>query len=173
MTMTLLPSLGSPLEGLMYELSQFFMIPVLFGIGLLFLYAFYALGAFLWQALERRRGVPAAFELLWLRRRAPHLDRAALEAEAVTRLELVRIATRVAPLLGLVATMIPMGPALRALGEGQLPEVATRLTVAFSAVILALLASALTYAIAHVRRRWYACELLMLDQTNREAPPCA
>lgn len=159
---------GASLEGLMYDLSQVFLVPVLLVIALLFLYAFYALGAFLWQAVQRRRGVPEAFELCHLSRIAPFLDRSALEAEAVARLELVRIATRVAPMLGLVATMIPMGPALRALGDGQLPEVATRLTVAFSAVILALIAAALTYAVAHVRRRWYASDLLALERKARE-----
>jgi biopolymer transport protein ExbB/TolQ len=43
-------------------------------------------------------------------------------------------------------------------------EVARGLTVAFSAVILALLAAAITYTIAQVRRRWYASELLALGE---------
>ena len=34
----------------------------------------------------------------------------------------------VAPMLGLVATMIPMGPALKALGDGQLTDVSRSLT---------------------------------------------
>ena len=45
------------IDGLMYEASQLFLIPVLAAIGLLFLYAFYALGAFLWQMVQRRAGV--------------------------------------------------------------------------------------------------------------------
>ena len=61
-------ALGPAIEGLMYGLSQLFLIPVLLAIALLFLYAFHALGAFAWQALQPRRGVPAAFELLDLRR---------------------------------------------------------------------------------------------------------
>jgi biopolymer transport protein ExbB/TolQ len=65
-------------------------------------------------------------------------------------------------MLGLVATMIPMGPALKALGDGQLMDVSRSLMVAFSAVILALIASALTYWIANVRKRWYAVELLQI-----------
>ena len=67
-------------------------------------------------------------------------------------------------MLGLVATMIPMGPALKALGDGQLSDIANSLMQAFSAVILALLASAITYAIAHVRRRWYARDLMLAEQ---------
>lgn len=164
MTSTLIQPLGSSVESLMYALSQLFLVPVLVAIALLFLYAFYALGAFTWQARQRRRGSPEAFELMQMRRRAPALCLAELEAEAVTRLEFVRIVTRVTPMLGLVATMIPMGPALQALGEGQLSDVAGRLMAAFSAVILALIASAITYWIANVRRRWYARDLMHIEQ---------
>ena len=156
--------MGNSIGNMMYGLSQLFLIPVLIAIAVLFLYAFYALGAFSWQALQRRRGRPEAFELLQMRRLIPGFSMADLEAEAVTRLEFVRIVTRVAPMLGLVATMIPMGPALKALGEGQLSDVANNLMVAFSAVILAILASAITYAIANVRRRWYARDLMRIEQ---------
>jgi biopolymer transport protein ExbB/TolQ len=156
-------NLNLPIDTLMYSLGQLFLIPVLAAIALLFLHAFYALGAFAWQAAQRRSGIDKAFELQALRRSFPHLSLAELEAEAMNRLEFVRIATRVTPMLGLVATMIPMGPALRALGDGQLSDVANNLTVAFSAVILALLAAAITYAVAHVRRRWYADELLQIE----------
>ena len=148
----------------MYDLSQVFLVPVLLVIALLFLYAFYALGAFLWQAVQRRRGVPEAIELCHLSRVAPFLDRSALEAEAVARLELVRIATRVAPMLGLVATMIPMGPALRSLSDGNLGNVGMSLTIAFSAVILALIAASITFLVVGIRRRWLAEEMVWLNQ---------
>ena len=59
-----------------------------------------------------------------------------------------------------------MGPALQALGDGQLAEVSRSLAVAFSAVILSLLAAAITYGVAHVRRRWYGWDLLMLERGN-------
>lgn len=163
-------TLSIPIDTLMYSLGQLFLTPVLAAIALLFLHAFFALGAFAWQAAQRRSGVGNAFELQALRQSAPHLSLAELEAEAMNRLEFIRIATRVTPMLGLVATMIPMGPALRSLGDGQLAEVASNLTLAFSAVILALLAAAITYAVAHVRRRWYADELLRIELDGAQAP---
>lgn len=153
------------LENLMYGFSQLFLIPVLLINLLLFLYAFYALGAFLWQAIQRRRHQAGAFELQALQQASPSLSLAELEAEAVVRLEFVKIVSRIAPMLGLVATMIPMGPALKSLGEGQLSDVSTSLMVAFSAVILALLTAAITYAIANVRRRWYAQELMGIEKS--------
>lgn len=156
-------ALALPIDQLMYQLSQYFLIPVLIAITLLFIYAFIALGGFLWQGWQRQRGMEAAFELLALARHQPRLSLPEIEASALKRLEPIRIATRVTPMLGLVATMIPLGPALRDLGNGRLGDVAHSLTLAFSAVILALLAAAITYAIAHIRRRWYADELLQLE----------
>lgn len=152
------------IETTMYGTSQLFLVPVLLAIAGLFLYAFYALGAFAWQTAQRRQRRPSGFELRQARQRDPRLSLADLEAMAVQRLEFVRICTRVAPMLGLVATMIPMGPALKALAEGQIADVSQNLAVAFSAVILALLAAALTYWVAHVRRRWYAFDLLAIEQ---------
>ncbi|WP_223115999.1 hypothetical protein [Oryzomicrobium terrae] len=44
-----------------------------------------------------------------------------------------------------LATMIPMGPALKSLSDGNLAQVSENLTVAFSAVILALIAASITH----------------------------
>lgn len=155
--------MASGLEGSMYDLAQLFLIPVLLAIAGLFAYAFIALGAFLWQWRQRRRGDANGYEMQLLHRQAPALSLDALEAVAVQRLEVARIATRIAPLLGLVATMIPMGPALKGLADGNLADMSRGLMVAFSAVILALIASALTFWIVSVRRRWYAQDLALLD----------
>jgi len=158
--------MNESIETFMYGVSPLFLVPVLAAIGVLFLYDFYALGAFLCQAAQRRAGRPAGFELAGVWQREPGLVMADLEALALKRLEFARIATRVAPMLGLVATMIPMGPALKALGDGQLADVSRSLMVAFSAVILALIAAALTYWVVNVRRRWYAADLLAIEKVE-------
>lgn len=162
----------NPLEGAMYSISQLFLYPVLLAVALVFGYAFYALGAFGWQALQRARaradGSLAGHELLAAHAQDPTLTPDELEALALKQLEAARIATRVAPMLGLVATMIPMGPALQSLAEGQLVEMSRSLTVAFSAVILALIAAAVTYAVVHVRRRWYAQDLLSIERRRQD-----
>jgi len=157
------------LDTLMYQLGQCFLAPVLIAIAGLFAYAFWALGAFLWQGWQRRSGSPAGFELVQAWRASPRMSRDELELLALQRLDVARIATRVAPMLGLVATMIPMGPALRALGDGQLSDVSQALAVAFSAVILALIAAAMTYTVLNVRRRWYAADLSLIDKQRMEA----
>lgn len=165
--------MSTSLEGAMFSVSQLFLIPVLLLVALLFAYAFYALGAFAWQAVQRagarRCGDQVGRELLQAYAADPTLSADELEALAIQRLELARIAARVAPLLGLVATMIPMGPALQSLADGQLAEMASSLMVAFSAVILALIAAAITYAVVHVRRRWYAQDLLAVERLRAAA----
>ncbi len=157
------------IENGMHSLGQLFLLPVLLAILLLFAFAFHALGAFLWQAWQRHRGQPAGFEIEAAHRADPTADVAELEALALKRLEGVRLASRTAPMLGLVATMIPMGPALKALAEGQLAEVSHSLMVAFSAVILSLIAAAITHVVGQVRKRWYAVELLHIEK--RQAQP--
>ena len=47
--------------------------------------------------------------------------------------------------------------------DGNLAEVSNNLTVAFSAVILALIAASITYWVVNVRRRWLAEELLEIE----------
>src|SRR5262245_48994538 len=114
MTMTT----GTPLESLMYDVGQLFLYPTLALIALLFLYAFWAMGAFAMQAWSRHRHpmeTGRGYALVAHARRHKLADADALDVAAHKLLEWPRIATRVAPMLGLVATMIPMGPALKGL----------------------------------------------------------
>ena len=69
-------------------------------------------------------------------------------------------------MLGLVATMIPMGPALLALTTSDAKAVGENLVVAFSAVILALVSASITFFVLTVRRRWYLVELRDFERAN-------
>ncbi len=155
----------NPLESMMYDIGQIFLLPVLILIAILFLYAFWALGHFVVQAVQRARHAPGSgvgYTLIALARTQHLHDPDALDVAAHKLLEKPRIATRVAPMLGLVATMIPMGPALRSLSDGNLGQVGQSLTIAFSAVILALIAASITFFVVGVQRRWLAEELVWL-----------
>ncbi|MBN8487331.1 MAG: MotA/TolQ/ExbB proton channel family protein [Burkholderiales bacterium] len=157
------------LESTMYAVAQWFLLPTLTLIALLFLYAFWVLGEFAMQAWRRRQGSGRPLVAAWQAAAPVGLSEDELDLRAHRLLEGPRIASRVTPLLGLVATMIPMGPALRSLSDGNLAQVSDNLTIAFSAVILALIAASLTYWITHVRRRWYACDLLALEKADGQA----
>lgn len=162
--------MSSFLEHSMYLVAQLFLLPTLALIGLLFLYAFWVLGAFAVQALRRRDGQSGRPLLAAHRAAGPQgLSEDELDLKAHKLMEGERIASRVTPMLGLVATMIPMGPALRSLSDGNLAAVSQNLTVAFSAVILALIAASITFWVVNVRRRWLAEEMLQIGKLRADA----
>ena len=144
------------LESVMYEIARLFLMPVLIVLLGMFAYAFFALGAFAWDSLRpaARRAALASY-----RRAKPGATLADLELHIMRILEPLRLTSRTAPMLGLVATMIPMGPALVAVTSGNARGVSQNLVVAFSAVIIALLSAAITFMVLSVRRRWLLIEL--------------
>ena len=150
----------------MYQISQLFLIPTLVLIAALFLYAFWVLGEFALLAFYRRRGKGRPLVSHFCRESTLSAD--ALDVIAHKQLENPRIASRVTPMLGLIATMIPMGPALKSLSDGNLAQVSENLTIAFSAVILALIAASITYWVVNVRRRWLAEELLEIEASRSQ-----
>ncbi len=147
------------LESLLYEVSKLFLTPVLVVLGLMFVYAFFVLGTLLFDlAWSRLRGRARQPLTAWARRH-PGADQEALELRLLKLLEPLKIVSRVAPMLGLVATMIPMGPALVSVSSGNAQGIAQNLVVAFAAVIIALLSAAITYVVLSIRRRWLLEEL--------------
>lgn len=160
------------LESLMYQVGQVFLPLTLVAIAALFAYALYALGVFAAMRWQRRLppGARPGYPLLQWAARHPQAGAEPREVAAHRMLEVLRIATRTAPMLGLVATMIPMGPALKALSGGDLAGVSDNLAIAFSAVILALITAAITFWIVSVRRRWLAEELVWLASSQLAKP---
>ncbi len=146
----------------LFEVSHLFLVPVLALIAAALAYALVVLGMFFVEAIQRWRG---AYRPV-LSGAATHSDD--LELAIMKRLEWLRIVARTAPMLGLVATMIPMGPALLALSRGDAASVGENLVVAFSAVILALVAASITFFVLTIRRRWLLEELRAVERA-REA----
>ncbi|MBG6472440.1 MotA/TolQ/ExbB proton channel family protein [Pseudomonas aeruginosa] len=154
------------LETSLYELTRLFLLPVLLLILAALAYAFVALGGFAMEAWPRRRGRYRSRLAAWQALHGGNSDD--LELWIMQRLEWLRITSRSAPMLGLVATMIPMGPALLALTRNDAQGIGENLVVAFSAVILALVAASITFFILTVRRRWLLQELRAVERA-REA----
>ena len=150
------------LEAGLFGLARLFLLPALALILLSLGVALVALGSFLAEAFQRRIGrYISALAAHQARTGAASDD---LELWVMKRLEPLRIVSRSAPMLGLVATMIPMGPALLALGSGDASAVGENLVVAFSGVILALIAASVAHAVLTVRRRWLLEELRMVER---------
>ena len=77
------------------------------------------------------------------------------DAELSKRLEKTRTMVRIGPILGLMGTLIPMGPALLALTEGDIYTLASSLIFAFGTTVLGLLVGGVAYVITTARQYWY------------------
>ncbi|MAM88696.1 MotA/TolQ/ExbB proton channel family protein [Allohahella sp. A8] len=71
------------------------------------------------------------------------------------RIERADLLARVGPMLGLMGTLIPLGPGLAALGRGELEVLAEAVTVAFDTTVMGLLIGIIGFILARLRRRWY------------------
>lgn len=91
-------------------------------------------------------------------------NRSRLMAAGRRRIERADFITRLAPMLGLMGTLIPLGPGLAALGEGELRILTTAITVAFDTTVIGLLAGMLGFVLGRLRRRWYDAALESLEQ---------
>ena len=105
-------------------------------------------------------------------------DIASFEALANRRIERTDFLTRIAPMLGLMGTLIPLGPGLSALGEGDLTILTTAMSVAFDTTVLGLLVGIIGFVIGRLRRRWYEDTLNAMERsmavnpvTNNEVSP--
>ena len=85
------------------------------------------------------------------------------EEKTINALQKTDIITRIGPTLGLMGTLIPMGPGLAALGAGDINTLASSLTVAFNTTIVGIGSGALCYVIGKIRSGWYDRYLSDLD----------
>ncbi|MDH7578794.1 MAG: MotA/TolQ/ExbB proton channel family protein [Bacillota bacterium] len=101
----------------------------------------------------------------------PHAAWEALARRMLTREELfytkivtkTELVARLGPMLGLMATLIPLGPGLIALSQGDTKKLAESLLTAFDATVLGLASAAIAYFISRVRRRWYEDYMSILE----------
>ena len=74
-----------------------------------------------------------------------------------------KILSKLGPMLGLMGTLIPMGPALAGLASGDIESMARNMQVAFATTVTGLVAAAIGYVTQQVKQRWY-----LQDMTNLE-----
>ena len=77
------------------------------------------------------------------------------------------------PALGLMGTLIPLGPALVGLAAGDLQSMARNLQIAFATTVVGLLVSLIAYVLVSIHQRWAARDLLLLTfaANRREEKP--
>ena len=136
------------------QITQALLWPVLILVALGFAYALWTAGVTLMDALLRRRGRRRLLQA------TPECRLEQLELQVLRQLEPARLLGRVSPLLGLIATMVPLGPALQQVAAGQGHQALAVFGSAFSGVVLAMTAAAIALVVYSVRRRWLLAELL-------------
>jgi biopolymer transport protein ExbB/TolQ len=67
------------------------------------------------------------------------------------------------PILGLMGTLIPMGPALVGLASGDIASMAYNMQVAFATTVVGLVTSAIGFVTQQARERWYVRDLSILE----------
>ncbi len=89
-------------------------------------------------------------------------------SHAKRRIERADFLTRLAPMLGLMGTLIPLGPGLAALGEGDVQILSSAMSVAFDTTVLGLLAGLTGFVISRLRRRWYDRALSIMEEKDEK-----
>ncbi|KAF5033540.1 MotA/TolQ/ExbB proton channel family protein [anaerobic digester metagenome] len=85
------------------------------------------------------------------------------EIQMAKRLEHTKITSTIGPMLGLMGTLIPLGPALIGLSAGDLETLAQNLMIAFATTVVGLFAAGIGYVLTQVRRRWYWEDMSDID----------
>jgi biopolymer transport protein ExbB/TolQ len=74
-----------------------------------------------------------------------------------------RTLVRLGPLLGLMGTLIPLGPALLGLASGDVKSLVQNVQVAFATTVIGLVAGAIGFVVLQARQRWHAEDLMLLE----------
>ena len=70
---------------------------------------------------------------------------------------------RLAPMLGLLGTLIPLGPGILALGSGDTQTLSTAIITAFDTTSLGLIIAGFALIISSIRKRWYKEYMVAFD----------
>ena len=87
------------------------------------------------------------------------------EYEVQADRELARLShfAKLGPILGLMGTLIPMGPALQGLASGDIAQLANQMQVAFTTTVVGLLVGAIGFVMYQQQRRVTSRELSILE----------
>lgn len=66
----------------------------------------------------------------------------------------LRMLVRLAPGLGLIGTLIPMGTGLAALGQGDMTKLSSDLVIAFTTTVVGLAIGMVAFFLYTIKRRW-------------------
>jgi biopolymer transport protein ExbB/TolQ len=71
--------------------------------------------------------------------------------------------SKVAPMLGLMGTLIPLGPGIVSLGTGNTTELSNSLLIAFDTTVAGLVTAIVTFVVSRLRKNWYEDYMTALE----------
>ncbi len=90
-----------------------------------------------------------------------HLSMFELDADKV--LASSKTLAKMGPVLGLMGTLIPMGPALVGLSTGDIASMAYNMQVAFATTVIGLATGAIGFITLQIKQRWYLKDMANLE----------
>ncbi|MCB1195532.1 MotA/TolQ/ExbB proton channel family protein [bacterium] len=92
-----------------------------------------------------------------VRWQSPHADKIIddYEIAGAKSLESSQTLVRLGPMLGLMGTLIPMGPALVGLAVGNIASMAVNMQVAFSTTVVGIFVGAVGFITHLIKKRWF------------------
>lgn len=85
------------------------------------------------------------------------------EARYSKIVKITDLTARVAPMFGLMGTLIPLGPGLIALGEGDAATLSQSMLTAFDTTVAGLISGAISFVISGIRKGWYEEYMIGLE----------
>ncbi len=85
------------------------------------------------------------------------------EIEADKNIATSKVPTKMGPILGLMGTLIPMGPALVGLASGDIASMAYNMQVAFATTVVGLVVSGIGFLTQQGKERWAISNLTILE----------
>ncbi len=159
---------------ILYTVTVLLKVPVGILVLLALGWALFECGRLLREMRDRKRTSPTVRAGDWVeleRLRDPSLADEDLTVEfeliMAARLSVLKVGLRMGPVLGLMGTLIPMGPALMSVSTGDLVGMSSDFIIAFSTTVAGLLVGALSYIMLVVRQNWYARDMAELDRQVR------
>jgi biopolymer transport protein ExbB/TolQ len=142
--------------GLMHQISSLLLEPVSWALIFFVVFSLYEIGITLGE------------RVIEIKRLINTKDKTLVLNVAKKRIERADFITRLAPMLGLMGTLIPLGPGLAALGDGDVKILSTAMSVAFDTTVLGLLCGMIGFVIARLRRRWYDKALSIMESEDEK-----
>lgn len=142
--------------GLMHQITSILLEPVSWALLFFVAFAVYEVGVTIGERLNEINKLKNSSDISYVL------------AHAKKRIERADFITRISPMLGLMGTLIPLGPGLAALGDGDVKILSTAMLVAFDTTVLGLLAGMIGFVIARLRRRWYDNALTFMENKNEK-----